>query len=160
MPDAQEKSLEAAIPDDQSGRDVTSLVIDHLFGDLALFASEILLGEIPPDDYEVVKCRECLSKMHLLDALDVVNDVENEMSQDTRTTLLHELVQELKERLPKSYDKAWNHPDSKYRERWREAIRKELHSLIHIRKVWIKIKRSQIPKGRRCVKSKWVFDVK
>ena len=61
------------------------------------------MGEIPPDDHEVVKLRERLSKMHLLDALDFVNDVENEMSQDTRTTLLCELVQELKERLPKSY---------------------------------------------------------
>ena len=32
--------------------------------------------------------------------------------------------------------------------------------MIHVRKVWRVIKRRDIPKGRRCVKSKWVFDIK
>ena len=32
--------------------------------------------------------------------------------------------------------------------------------MIKVRKVWNKIKRREMPKGRRCVKSKWVFDIK
>ena len=66
----------------------------------------------------------------------------------------------MKDKLPQSYDEAWNHSDLKLRELWRAAIRKELKSLIHVRKVWKVIKKREIPKGRRCVKSKWVFDIK
>ena len=39
-------------------------------------------------------------------------------------------------------------------------IRKALHSLIHVRKVWRNIKRKNIPGGYCCIKSKWVFDGK
>ena len=73
-------------------------------------------------EYEALKTK--LSKMHILDALDYVNDEKNDMKSDTREALLREYVQELKGMLPTSYDGAWNHPDPKFRERWRIAIRK------------------------------------
>jgi len=41
---------------------------------------------------------------------------------------LREYVHELKGMLPTSYNEAWNHPDEKFRERWRIAIRKELRA--------------------------------
>ena len=69
-------------------------------------------------------------------------------------------MQELKDQLPQTYDEAWNHPDEKLRDLWRAAIRKELKSLIDERKVWSVMKKEDILSGRRCVKSKWVFDVK
>ena len=80
------------------------------------------------------------------------------MKDDTRAGLLRDYVQELKGMLPNSYDEAWNHPDEKFRERWRAAIRKEIKSLVKMRKVW---KRASIQNGRgRLIKSKWNFNVK
>ena len=109
-------------------------------------------------EYEALKTK--LSKMHILDGLDYLNDEKNIMREDTRSGFLREYVQELKGMLPNSYDEAWNYPDEKFRERWRIAIRKELKSLVEIRKVWRVIKRASIPNGRRLVKSKWIFDIK
>ena len=98
--------------------------------------------------------------MHILDASDWILDDGNDIEEDVRATVLREWVQLLKEELPQSHDMAWNHPDEKFRIRWRAAIRKELHSLIYVRKVWRTIKRRDLPPGRRCVRSKWAFDVK
>ena len=60
---------------------------------------------------------------------------------------------------PSSFRDAWDHPDPEKRSKWRAAIQKEFHDMNR-RKVWRKIKRADIPKGRRCVKHKWVLKVK
>ena len=60
---------------------------------------------------------------------------------------------------PKTFQQAWNNPDPVIRVKWREAIRKEFHDM-NIRCVWQKIKSSQIPSNRRCVKTKWVLKTK
>jgi Reverse transcriptase (RNA-dependent DNA polymerase) len=60
---------------------------------------------------------------------------------------------------PKTFDEAWNHPEPFQREKWREGINKEFDRMAS-KKVWTKIKRSQMEKGRRCVKHKWVFLIK
>ena len=60
---------------------------------------------------------------------------------------------------PETFDQAWNHPDPFQRMKWREAILDEL-KIMETRKVWIKVKRSTMPKGKRCVKHKWVFNIK
>ena len=73
---------------------------------------------------------------------------------------MRETVNALKEQLPQSYEEAFNNPDPKLRSFWREAIKKEVTSLEKIRNVWRRIQKTQMPKGRRCVKSKWVFDIK
>ncbi len=52
---------------------------------------------------------------------------------------------------PRNYQHAWNHPDQKQQEKWREAITKEFKDMNR-RKVWKKMKRLNIPEGRRCVK--------
>ena len=52
---------------------------------------------------------------------------------------------------PKKFDEAWNHHDEFQRKRWREAIMKEFDKM-ELNKVWTKVKRKQIPEGRRCVK--------
>ena len=61
--------------------------------------------------------------------------------------------------VPNSFDEAWNHPDPFQRERWREGIRKEF-TKMNQKQVWRKIKRESMEPGRRCVKHKWVFDIK
>ena len=60
---------------------------------------------------------------------------------------------------PTSFDEAWNHPDPFQRMKWREAILKEFKKMNE-QKVWKKIKGSEMPSGRRCVKHKWVFLIK
>ena len=61
--------------------------------------------------------------------------------------------------IPKKFDEAWNHPDPVQREKWRETIRKEFHDM-NKRHVWRLINRRDIPPNRRCVKCKWVFNIK
>jgi len=61
--------------------------------------------------------------------------------------------------IPSSFDEAWNHEDEFQRLKWREAILKELEKMERLR-VWIKIKRSQMPVNRRCVKFRWIFAIK
>ena len=60
---------------------------------------------------------------------------------------------------PKTYDQAWNHPDPVQRKKWREAIIKERGDM-ETRVVWKRVKRSDIPNNKRCVKCKWVFKIK
>ena len=60
---------------------------------------------------------------------------------------------------PSTYDEAWNHDDPFQREKWREAITKELTKMEE-KGVWSKIKRSDMDEGRRCVKHKWVLEIK
>ncbi len=59
---------------------------------------------------------------------------------------------------PKSFD-VWNHSDLFQRQLWREAIEKEFKKM-NDNKVWRKIKRKSMPANRRCVKHKWVFEIK
>ena len=60
---------------------------------------------------------------------------------------------------PTKFDEAWNHPSPFQRKLWREGIVKELKKMEEHR-VWVKVKRSSIPRDRRLVKCKWVFEIK
>jgi hypothetical protein len=60
---------------------------------------------------------------------------------------------------PQTYDEAWNHPDPWQREKWREAIRLEFKKM-NDHKVWKKVPRLSMPPQRRCVKCKWIFEIK
>jgi hypothetical protein len=119
----QQNGLEAAVEGDGLGRDVTSIAINHLFGDLAFVCRNLFLQEpdvaLYSDSTEYKNLKAKLSKLHILDGLDYLNDEKNIMKDDTCSGLLREYVQELKGMLPNSYDEAWNHPDEKFREHWR-----------------------------------------
>jgi len=60
---------------------------------------------------------------------------------------------------PATFEEAWFHPCPFQRKKWREAITKELTKMTQM-KVWTKIKRSTMPPNRRCVKYKWVLEIK
>ena len=60
---------------------------------------------------------------------------------------------------PGSFDEAWNHPEPFQRQKWRAAIMKEFDKM-ESRRVWTKVKKSEMEKGRRCVKCKWVLEIK
>ena len=112
---------------------------------------------VPYQTNRDIKSKIC--NLHILEKLDFLNNKKMKMKEDTRSALLREYVQDLKGMLPATYNEAWNHPDRRFRERWRIAIKKELKSLVDVRKVWRVVKRTSIPKGRRLVKSKWIFDL-
>ncbi len=59
----------------------------------------------------------------------------------------------------RTFQEAWNHPDLKQYMKWREAIRKEFADM-NKQQVWRKVKCDKIPKGRHCVKCKWVLKIK
>ena len=61
--------------------------------------------------------------------------------------------------VPGKFREAWDHPDPWQKEKWRTGIRAEF-AKMNKNKVWRKTKRSKMPPGRRCVKHKWVFDIK
>jgi hypothetical protein len=61
--------------------------------------------------------------------------------------------------LPTTYEQAWYHNTPWVRKQWRAAITLELNKM-HELKVWHIIKRKSIPQGRKCIKCKWVFDIK
>jgi hypothetical protein len=61
--------------------------------------------------------------------------------------------------IPRNFNEAWNHVDPFQRKMWREAIMKEFDKMDSY-KVYKIVKKSTIPRGRKCVKHKWVFDIK
>ena len=60
---------------------------------------------------------------------------------------------------PVIFKDAWNHPDKFQQSKWIEAIKKEFKKMTNL-KVWTKIRRSQKPEDKQCVKMKWVFKIK
>ena len=60
---------------------------------------------------------------------------------------------------PQNFEEAWNHPDPILREKWRNAIMKEIQDMLK-RGVWKHGKKSEIPTDRRLIGSKWVFKIK
>ena len=156
----------ATTPDAPLGRDEVDEVqafaiktMSHLFGDFAFYTRDKMVLPKPKVDSGIGDWREKLSRMHILEMLDKLNDEKLTISSGVRAELLRETVLHLKSELPKNYKEAWDHHDQKFREKWRVAIKKELESMKK-REVWKVIKRSDMPKNRRCVKSKWVFDIK
>ena len=125
-PTEQQNDLEAAVEGDELGRDVTSVAINHLFGDLAFFCRDSLLQQpdvaFHSDSVEYANLKVKLSKLHILDGLDYLNDNTNTVTEETRSGMLREYVQQLKGMLPTNYDEAWNHSDENFRVRWRAAI--------------------------------------
>ena len=60
---------------------------------------------------------------------------------------------------PLRFQSAWNHPNEKEKDLWREAVRKELRDM-RARNVWRKVPKMSVPKYRRLVGCRWVFEIK
>ena len=60
---------------------------------------------------------------------------------------------------PDTYYDAWYHDDEFQRARWRDAIALEFRKMSdHM--VWEQVPKSSKPTDRRCVKCKWIFEIK
>ena len=181
---AQEQQLEERLTENaesgetaesaaQSGRDMATFgleqTIDQLFGDFALFVRDAMMESVDPEvkmEEPVKNDREMElfnqvknSKTHLVDLLDATIRNDERMKESDRLIKLKHIVSKLKEEMPESFQEAYNHPDEKLRAKWRAGIRKEFHDMI-VRKVWRNMKKKDVPKGRRCIKCRWVFDLK
>ena len=79
----QQNNLEAAIEGDKLGKDVSSIAINHLFGDLAFLCRDSFLQEpdiaLFSDSVEYKNLKEKLSELHILDGLNYLNNEENVM---------------------------------------------------------------------------------
>ena len=60
---------------------------------------------------------------------------------------------------PKTFQEAWYNNDQEKRQKWRTVIRKEFRDMIK-RGVWVNVKCSSVPEGRKLIGSKWVFKEK
>jgi len=128
----------------------------ELFGyDVAFYAALKLEGQPTKEKDESNDSKSLEELMHAMDS--IVND--KKMNDEVKNEKLRGIVNLLKHYNPSTFQEAYNHPVCNFRERFREAIRKELRDM-HARGVWRKIKRSDVPNGRRLVKHKWVFDIK
>ena len=159
-PLGREVAENQVVQNDGAGGEGGLFAMDHLFDDFAFYVRESAMAVVQMNgENEFDELRDKLRRMHVLDALEYLEGKEINISTKQRDEFLREIVLNLKSEIPKSYKEAWDHPDPKMRARWRNAFQKELGSMEK-RDVWKVIKKSEMPKGRRCVKSKWVFDVK
>ena len=155
----------------QSGRDMASFgfdqTIDQLFGDFAFFVREsmmeqdIEMEDAPGIDVQEKKLLEEVnnSKLHIIDLLDETIRNDKKLKESDRLIKLKHIISKLKEDMPDNFQQAYNHPDEKIRAKWREGIKKEFHDMIK-RGVWRNMNRRDVPSGRRCIKSRWVFEIK
>jgi len=128
----------------------------ELFGyDTAFYAALKMEG---PPTKEKVETFDSMSLEELMHAMDSVV-ANKKMDDEMKNEKLRVIVSKLKNYTPATFQEAYNHPVPIFRERFREAIRKEFRDML-ARGVWRNIKKSDVPSGRRLVKHKWVFDIK
>ena len=99
------------------------------------------------------------SNDHILDYLEKLIRNKVKMNERERTIEIKRIIQNLKNEKPETFEEAYYHPDLKFRLRWRIAIKKEFRDM-NSRKVWEMMTKKDIPENRKCIKCKWVFDVK
>ena len=107
-PIAQEHHVDATLTSDPLGRGMSNLSTpteteqsnlmlltmdqcDRLFDEVALFSRDILLGEKPDpmtNDSLYIKFKNKLASMHILDALDYVNNGGNFIQDDVQALLI------------------------------------------------------------------------
>ena len=61
--------------------------------------------------------------------------------------------------IPRNFDEAWNHKNVWLRTKWRKAITTEVDKMKQ-HKVMRLVKRNKMEPGRKCIKYKWILDIK
>ena len=136
--------------------------VHNLFGDLALLAKDVLIEtektkHVLKNDKPIpVELRRFENDV---DQLDWLMGLNHELTQERHAELMQYVVMKLREREAKTYSEAWNHPDEGMKAKYREGIHKEFRKMNE-QGVWRKRQRRDIPTGRRCVKCKWIFEIK
>ena len=110
--------------------------------------------EPEPDKVSLAMCTVMLEKLGM-EFEDVLPDLAYRAMEVDPTKIDPSRYKDMFEN-PKLFKDAWDHPDPFQKDKWRAAIKKEFDKM-ELNKIWRKVKRETIPKGRRCVKYKWVF---
>lgn len=84
---------------------------------------------------------------------------KDKLPESERSIWLKHIVSKIKENLPANYTEAFDHPDTRFKKKWRDGIAKEIGNMVS-RGVWKDIQRKDLPSGHRCIKCRWVFEVK
>jgi hypothetical protein len=95
-----------------------------------------------------------------LEASKVMEDIEEEREifLDQVNVAMFSSASVFQEEL-KTFDEAWNYEDLVMREKWRNAINKELEEMDK-KQVWEVIKKEDITQNRITIKRKWIFEIK
>jgi transposase InsO family protein len=99
-----------------------------------------------------------IDRFHHDFAMIATTEVEAEMMKDGDPKVSPSSYKDVYE-APSSYDAAWNHTDPWQRSKWRAAITLE-YKKMEDHKVWEKVKRATMQPGKRCVKHKWINEIK
>ena len=81
--------------------------VNHLYGDLALFSADEIVKDktdelaFLSETKEVIKLREVIKDMHIVDKLNYVNSLKN-IDKEDKSSVLRDIVQELKDWLPQT----------------------------------------------------------
>ena len=79
--------------------------------------------------------------------------------QENREYAFLDIEDPMKNDIPKTFEEAWYHPDPEERRRWRRAIKNE-YGGMKTRKLMKKVKKEDIPLGRKLIGYKWIFTKK
>lgn len=129
-----------------------------LFGREAAFVMVLMMEEVPRPGTTGNDNKHQPTIDSLMDDLDATIANEN-MTADEKNEKLRLIVVRWKEFTPSTFQEAYNHKNVKFRNGFREAIRKEFHDMVSCG-VWRNMKRKDVPQGRRLIKHKWVFEIK
>merc|ERR1712115_164360 len=149
----------------ESSQDNANIAMDEFFGDIALVAKdpETMVDTSSDTSGYDYKSRNGKGgiREHPIAILDkLMDDNLHGLSKSEHSKQMKDVVMELrKDGMPQRFRDAWDHPDPKVREKWRKGIKLEFKKMNE-RKVWRKIKKSEIPQDRQCIKNKWVFEIK
>jgi hypothetical protein len=136
--------------------------VQHLFGNLAFFIKDTMLGTKEANNDQMtrkVNPVELQGFNDVIDQLDWLMWPDHGLPQDRHALLMQHVAMQIKEQEATTYDEAWNHLNLKIRKKYRDGIHKEFREMNE-RQVWRKTMCQDIPQGRRCVKCRWVFEIK
>ena len=151
----QTEALEAA--EKTEDKDVQNMALTLFGRECGMFAAS-MMEEVEKADSPSADQNNSPSIKNLMKMLHQTEQDEF-ITKEKKDEKMREVVGLLKQHQPTTYHEAWNHENEMFRDRFRAAIKKELRDMIK-RGVWRSMKRRDIPPGRRCVKCRWVFEIK
>jgi Reverse transcriptase (RNA-dependent DNA polymerase) len=84
----------------------------------------------------------------------IINDQKQQNPFNVSNAQLKDIIE-----IPSTFEEAFYHSDQWIQSQWQDAINLELNKMQDL-KVWHSVNKNDIPKDRKCIKNRWVFDIK
>ena len=147
----------------QSGRELTSVMIsqkrDEFLDDLCFLTLQKMTANIKTGRQSSTYFREMEGTLFHREFLNSHIDLTPRTREEIENVDHLDPTDKDRYEAPSNYDKAFDCEDEYCRVRWRRAIKGEL-SKMDSRTVWLIMLRADMPPNRRCVKHKWIFEIK